>query len=758
MFETFRMGRFHSHALAGGLLIWLAIGAVALGVNSKIVRHNSSAALLKGETSDVIIGSRGTISLGRAADVLIEDFEDVWSINSVVVSGGAVYVGTSPNGGIYKYSLEKLTKMYPIEPSESPDEPADSNESGDAKEVSAEKPLSNEHIFAMTTDVAGRLLAGISGEKCMLCRFEGDDMEVVFEPDPNDAKYIFAIALDDGGNIFVGTGPEGKVYRCDPLGNNSKVIYDSLDKNILSLAVGKDGYVYAGSDDRGLVYKIDPAKRTATVLYDSPQPEISALLFAKDGSLCAAGTSAKVVQTQTQFASQMSSSGRPEAPDSNGKKPSGSENGKKLKIPNTEKPSPPKQQSRPVPVPKGTVPGKASVIHSITGEGFVTDLFAESVVFFSLARQGGDILLGTGNKAQLYTIDPVSEEQAVVYEDEQASQITSVVVDGEDVYLGMANPAKLVKLRRGFAGQGTYTSDLIDAGQPANWGKLQIEADVPNGCKVLVACRSGNVNDVNDPTFSEWTKPAEITKPVQLGCPLGRFCQYKLVLESRGGNGSPMIREIVIASAVPNLAPKVEAVEANRIAATGKDGFFKIDFKATDDNGDKLTYKIDFRKLGRTGWIELEDDLDKPTFEWDGKTVEDGRYEIRVTANDAKSNSSLTTMEGSRVSDPVVVDNTGPVVTNIKIKSVLDGHGPFKVLSFKVTDELSVVARLEYTVDSNSEWVGTIPDDLVYDTTDESFTVKIPAEEMPPGDHVITIMVRDIAGNKTYKSREVTVE
>ena len=106
--------------------------------------------------------------------------------------------------------------------------------------------------------------------------------------------------------------------------------------------------------------------------------------------------------------------------------------------------------------------------------------------------------------------------------------------------------------------EGTYQSDLIDAGQPAKWGKLQIDADIPRGCKVLVASRSGNVKDVNDPTFSEWTELVEVTEPVQLRCPVGRFCQYKLVLETQDGQKTPLIREIAVASTVPNLAPKVE--------------------------------------------------------------------------------------------------------------------------------------------------------------------------------------------------------
>ena len=74
----------------------------AEAVTSKIVRQSTSSALLKGETEDLIIGSRGTIQLGLAAEVVAEEFEHVWSVNSIVPSRGAVYIGTSPNGGIYK--------------------------------------------------------------------------------------------------------------------------------------------------------------------------------------------------------------------------------------------------------------------------------------------------------------------------------------------------------------------------------------------------------------------------------------------------------------------------------------------------------------------------------------------------------------------------------------------------------------------------------------------------------------------------------
>jgi outer membrane protein assembly factor BamB len=737
-FDTRRMT-----LIIGGLFMIFACRSWA--VSSKVTRQASSADLLKGQTKDVVIGSRGTIQLGRAAEVLVGEFKDVWSINSIVVSGGTVYVGTSPNGAIYKYSLGKLTELYPLKRK-------DVNEPADANTVDAERHLSNEHIFAMATDVAGRLLAAISGDTCKLCRLESGQVETIFEP--NDAKYIFAITTDGAGSICLATGPEGKVYRLDPLGKDARIIYDSTDKNILSLAAGPDGFIYAGSDSRGLVYKIDPRAKAATVLYDSEQPEITALLSATSFSgagkdLYAAATSAKIVETEAKFSAQLPMAGRPEA--SSEEPSSVGESGRTLQIANTKKTANNESAERKPPPRKPTKPSEASHIYKIDKDGFVTDVFSETAVFFCLAEEDGKLLVGTGNSAQLFAVDPASEQEAIIYEDKQASQITAVTISGQDVYIGTANPAKLIKLSADFAREGTYTSDLIDAGQPAKWGKLQIEADLPQGCKVLVASRSGNVKDVNDPTFSEWTGRVEVTEPIQLRCPLGRFCQYKLVLQNNDGRNTPLIREVAVASTVPNLAPKVKSVSVSRVEGPGKTGTFKISYKAEDDNDDKLIYEIAFRKVGRAGWIELKDEVESDSYEWDGKTVEDGRYEIRVIASDERSNTTTTKLTGSRISEPTVVDNTGPVIR----KHSIEKDAKTVTLKLRVSDELSAIGEVHYTVDSNADWIGAIPDDLVYDTIDENFTIVI--DELEAGEHILAVRIKDDVGNTTYKTFELNL-
>jgi hypothetical protein len=754
------------------LILFFLAGTFCLGVTSKITRHNNGAEFASGETKDVVIGSKGTIQLGRAAEVIVEKFEDVWSINSIAVKDGTVFVGTSPNGDIYEYSLGKLNKIYPVESKQTKKtqgkKPKDINEPNDVNTVEIKQYLANEHVFAMAIDVSGRLLAGISGNDSRLMRLEGGKMVTIFKPE--GAKYIFAITVDDGGDIYLGTGPEGRIYHLDSLGKNAEVIYKALDKNILSLAVGRDGFVYAGGDGRGLIYKINPKSKTATILYDSDQDEITGLLFLSDaefsnktglqksgktsGCLYAIATSANIVLTRKRFGENVPPMGRPEVKLKEGK--SGdetSDGGLKLNIANTKKEDSSKVvQIQTAFAEKGAAPGRASYLYKITSEGYVEEIFNKPLVLFALAFQNSELLIGTGNNAELFSVDPAAEQEKIIYADKHASQITAIAVLGKDIYLGTSNPAKLIKLSGGFAAKGVYTSPLIDAEQPAKWGKLQIEADIPQGCKIKVSSRSGNVGDVNDKTFSAWTEAVEITQPVQLQCPVGRFGQYMLELESDKGVKSPLIREVAVASTVPNLAPKVQEVNVNRSETVGTQGVFKISYKAEDGNGDTLIYKIEFRKVGRTNWIKLKDEVEEGNIEWDGKMVEDGRYEIRVTASDERSNTDATKLTDSRISEHVVVDNTGPVISN---SAITQNNDKTVTLKFKAIDALSVIGKVNYTIDSNAKWIGVVPDDQVYDTTEEDFTIQ--TEKLGAGEHIITIKASDDVGNTTYKTFEVNI-
>ena len=95
----------------------------------------------------------------------------------------------------------------------------------------------------------------------------------------------------------------------------------------------------------------------------------------------------------------------------------------------------------------------------------------------------------------------------------------------------------------------------------------------------------------------------------------------------------------------------------------------------------------------------------------------------------------------------------------MKITSVSEAGREYRVFNVKASDELSAIGKLDYTIDSHAKWVSTVPDDLVYDTTDERFTIKIDTEEkLPKGEHILTVKVIDAVGNTTYKTFEVNVD
>jgi outer membrane protein assembly factor BamB len=272
----------------------------ALAVTSKVVRQDNATDFQKGQTKDVIIGSEGTLQLGPESQVLASDLADAWTVNAIIAdASGAIYIGTSPNGAIYKYANGTLKKLYPADVNAAaapapkktdPNTPA-SKEPNDANAIKAQpqKYLTNEHIFALGLDSIGRVLAGVSGKHSKLLRIDASRCETVFEP--NDADYIFAITTDEVGNIYLGTGPHGNVYRLNASAQKPELIYHAADKNILSLVAGFDSFLYAGSDERGLIYRIDPVVKTASVLYDAQQSEITSLLFDAKGNLYAAATS-----------------------------------------------------------------------------------------------------------------------------------------------------------------------------------------------------------------------------------------------------------------------------------------------------------------------------------------------------------------------------------------------------------------------------------------------------------------------------------
>lgn len=102
-----------------------------------------------------------------------------------------------------------------------------------------------------------------------------------------EQAYVWSSALDSQGNVYLGTGHDGRIYRVTPEGKGA-LLYDAPELDVTALVVGKDGALYAGTSPDGKVYRIG-ADGKAEVYFDPPDKYIWSLAVMADGSL-AVGT------------------------------------------------------------------------------------------------------------------------------------------------------------------------------------------------------------------------------------------------------------------------------------------------------------------------------------------------------------------------------------------------------------------------------------------------------------------------------------
>ncbi|MBM3240364.1 hypothetical protein FJZ31_29120 [Candidatus Poribacteria bacterium] len=108
-----------------------------------------------------------------------------------------------------------------------------------------------------------------------------------------EEAYIWCLAEDSQGNIYAGTGNEGRIFKIAPDGTSS-LFFDSPEVNIYSLAVDSSNNLYAGTSPDGLVYKISP-DGTASTLLSAKEKYVWALVFDNAGNLYAGtGTNGKI--------------------------------------------------------------------------------------------------------------------------------------------------------------------------------------------------------------------------------------------------------------------------------------------------------------------------------------------------------------------------------------------------------------------------------------------------------------------------------
>ena len=549
---------------------------------------------------------------------------------------------------------------------------------------------------------------------------------VFFDP---KTKYIWDLALDPKGQLYVATGDHGQIFRADRKGASS-VFFKSDEAHIRVLAFDTKGNLIAGSDGSGLIYRISPAGE-AFVLYSAAKKEITALAVDAAGNIYAAGVGEKTravpaptVTPQPQPA--------PVAPAGHGATP-----GTQPAIPAGAAVF---NVGAAVMPPFPTTPG--SEVYQIAPDGSPKRIWLsrEDIVYALAFDDQGRLLAGSGNKARIYTI--ANNGDYVDLLKASATQVTAFTKGPSNgLYVATSNLGKIFLLGPQPDSEGSYESDVFDARIFSRWGRLEV---VGAGNYDLYA-RSGNV-DNPDRNWSPWKK-VDMSKTAATDVPSARFIQWKAVL--RPGTTPARIDEVSVNFRPNNVAPVIDDVSVQvgvrynvmPIQKTSGEGSpistgpkFEVPppairdhesisarWTAHDDNDDELVYSVYYRGDNETQWKLLKDKISEKYLTWDAGLFPDGGYTIKVIASDAPSHSPDEALSDSKESSRFEVDNTPPRIENLN--AAMEG-GQMHV-TFRAADHFSPIKRAEYSVDAG-EWHLIEPVGLLSDSRIENYDFNIP--------------------------------
>jgi hypothetical protein len=612
----------------------------------------------------------------------------------VVDKSGVIFAATNPDGKVYKIEHR-----------------ATSAEKGSGDKKSTAKPAPD----------------------------SGWSSSVYFEP---GTKYIWDLALDDSGNLYVATGDHGEIFRVTPKGDHS-VFFKSDEAHIRVMAFDSKGNLIAGSDGSGLVYRVSPGGE-GFVLYSAPKKEITALAIDKTGDIYAAGVGEKRSGT--------TAPGFPSTPISIPTSPSVSSSGPQGGIVITAAPTstPPTSMSFPIP---GAGAAGGSEIYRIALDGSPSRVWSsrEDIVYALAFDQRGRLLAGTGNRGHVFAI--TGDDEFTDLLKASATQVTAFANAPQGgLYASTSNLGKVFLLSATPESEGSYESDVFDARNFSRWGR----AEFRGSGNVELFARSGNV-DNPDRNWSPWEK-IDLRRDGSVGVPPARFIQWKAVL--RSGDPAPRVESVTLNYLPKNVAPDFDDVTvqpglryqslpkpaADLTAATGQQPHFDtpppvthdrdsigVKWSVHDDNDDQMIYSVYYRGDGDTRWLLLKNNLTDKFYSFDASLLPDGVYTVKVVASDAPSHSPDQALTAEKESLRFEVDTTPPQIENLTA-SVENG----KIhVTFRAVDSFSNIKRAEYSVDAG-EWQFIEPVGQLSDSKAESYDLRVTVPLVKPAAATVT--------------------
>ena len=160
------------------------------------------------------------------------------------------------------------------------------------------------------------------------------------------------------------------------------------------------------------------------------------------------------------------------------------------------------------------------------------------------------------------------ERTEVVFNPTWTRFVRLVIIDVN----GVSQPkvAEIQVFGEGFAEEGVFLSEPLDLGAPdqrKNFGRIDWNADIPLRTDLAVQFRSGATLDAFADPQGGWSTPQVEGGILFPGPEPGRFLQYRVNMESRDPEKSPLFRDLSIEYSTEDIAASTARgrVEPNRV-------------------------------------------------------------------------------------------------------------------------------------------------------------------------------------------------
>jgi hypothetical protein len=718
------------------LIILIAFAIVAGAINPQFWEDFTQEDLLKGSFNHISLTPEGKLSLAPAFD-LVYDTGQAYIFSMVRDKSGNLYVGTGDEGKVFKIDPQGKGSLY-----------------FQSKELD---------VFALALDKSDTLYVGTSPDG-KVYKVSGPEKSSEF-CDP-EKKYIWSMVFDDDGNLYVGTGPDGTLYKVNKSGEKTS-FYTCGDNHVVCLVRGDNNRILAGTSPQGMIVEIKPDGRGFTLM-DTPLEEVHSIVFDRFGTIYAVATSMK------EFGGAFSS----KKTAASGAQP-GVATSATITVVAVAGVSGTSRNTQGVSATGNKSANAKSAVYAITKDGSVETVYdsEQQMVYDAVIREDGSLLLSTGPKGRLLSID--TAKQVSVVTDSAEEDSTRLLMDGQVAFVGSSNQGKVYKLRNQKAQTGTYESETLDAKMVSSWGNISWRTTDSGGSDIKISTRTGNTEDA-DNSWSDWSEPYD-GPGRQVASPRARYLQWRASFK---GSSAEILDKVQIAYLQQNMRPQVTDLEVlpygvelqkqSSLAmgsvtlvtpASTSDGRSLIaprerfrermplaprqvlqpgaqsfTWKATDDNEDTLEYSLYFKGENESDWKLLEKKLTDTFYTLNTAALPGGAYRLKVVASDAPSNPYDAYLIGELISNPFVIAEASPQVEITRSKV----NGKKVEVQFRSSVAVGRIATAEYSIDGG-EWHLVFPTDGIADSAQEDFRITTP--ELSPGEHLIGIRSSDGNGN-----------